>query len=54
LAYFRAFRASRRRSGAFCSREKEAEVEQFFKEHPVPAAERTLRQAFERIDAALL
>ena len=36
--------------GAFCSREKKAEVEQFFKEHPVPAAERTLRQAFERID----
>ncbi len=36
--------------GAFCSREKEAEVEQFFKEHPVPAAERTLRQAYERID----
>jgi aminopeptidase N len=35
---------------AFCSREKKAEVEQFFKEHPVPAAERTLRQAFERID----
>ena len=37
--------------GAFCSREKEADVEQFFKDHPVPAAERTLRQAFERIDA---
>jgi len=37
--------------GAFCSREKEAEIEQFFKEHPVSAAERTLRQAFERIDA---
>ena len=36
--------------GAFCSRDKEAEVEQFFKEHPVTAAERTLRQAFERID----
>jgi hypothetical protein len=35
---------------AFCSPEKKAEVEQFFKEHPVPAAERTLRQAFERID----
>src|SRR5436190_17882927 len=36
--------------GALCSREKKAEVEQFFKEHPVPAAERTLKQAFERID----
>jgi aminopeptidase N len=39
--------------GAFCSREKRAEVEQFFKEHPVPAAERTLRQAFERIDSCV-
>jgi len=36
--------------GAFCSRDKRAEVEQFFKEHPVSAVERTLRQAFERID----
>jgi aminopeptidase N len=36
--------------GTFCSRERKAEVEQFFMEHPVPAAERTLRQAFERID----
>src|SRR5438105_999936 len=35
---------------AFCSREKKAEVELFFKEHPVPAADRTLKQAFERID----
>jgi len=35
---------------AFCERDKKAEVEQFFKEHPVTAAERTLRQAFERID----
>ena len=31
-------------------REGKADVEQFFKDHPVPAAERTLRQAFERID----
>ena len=36
--------------GAFCSREGKADVEQFFKDHPVSAAERTLRQAFERID----
>jgi aminopeptidase N len=36
--------------GGFCTREKRTEVEQFFKDHPVPAAERTLRQAFERID----
>ena len=39
--------------GAFCSRDKEAEVEQFFKEHPLPAAERTLKQAFERIDTCV-
>jgi aminopeptidase N len=39
--------------GAFCTREKRAEVEQFFKEHPVPAAERTLRQAFERIESCV-
>jgi puromycin-sensitive aminopeptidase len=39
--------------GAFCTREKRAEVEQFFKEHPVPPAERTLRQAFERIDSCV-
>jgi len=39
--------------GAFCTREKRVEVEQFFKEHPVPAAERTLRQAFERIDSCI-
>lgn len=39
--------------GAFCTREKRAEAEQFFKEHPVPAAERTLRQAFERIDSCV-
>jgi hypothetical protein len=39
--------------GAFCTREKRTEVEQFFKEHPVPAAERTLRQAFERIDSCV-
>jgi aminopeptidase N len=39
--------------GGFCTREKRAEVEQFFKEHPVPAAERTLRQAFERIESCV-
>jgi aminopeptidase N len=36
--------------GAFCSREKKGDVEQFFTEHRVSAAERTLKQAFERID----
>jgi len=40
-------------TGAFCSREKQADVEQFFKAHPVPAAERTLRQAFESIDSCI-
>jgi aminopeptidase N len=39
--------------GAFCSRDKAAEVEQFFQAHPVPAAERTLKQAFERIDTCV-
>ena len=39
--------------GGFCTREKRTEVEQFFKDHPVPAAERTLRQAFERIDSCI-
>jgi aminopeptidase N len=39
--------------GAFCTREKRAEVEQFFTAHPVTAAERTLRQAFERIDGCV-
>jgi aminopeptidase N len=39
--------------GAFCTREKRTEVQQFFKEHPVPAADRTLRQALERIDSCV-
>jgi len=39
--------------GAFCSRDRKAEVEQFFKEHPMPSAERTLKQAFERIDSCV-
>jgi aminopeptidase N len=39
--------------GAFCTREKRVEVEQFFTQHPVPAAERTLRQGFERIDSCI-
>jgi hypothetical protein len=39
--------------GAFCTREKRTEVEQFFKQHPVPAAERALRQALERIDSCV-
>jgi aminopeptidase N len=35
--------------GAFCSRDTSADVEAFFKANPVPAADRTLKQAFERI-----
>jgi len=42
--------------GHFTSLEKAAEVEKFFKEHPCPAAERTVRQAVEKIrgNAAVL
>ena len=36
--------------GAFCSREKSDEVRAFFEAHPVPAADRVLKQALERID----
>ena len=35
--------------GAFADAGKLADVESFFQEHPVPAAERTLRQSLERI-----
>ena len=35
--------------GNFTSTEKLADVETFFTEHPVPAADRTIRQAVERI-----
>ena len=35
--------------GAFVDAGKLADVEAFFKEHPVPAAERTIRQSLERI-----
>ena len=33
----------------FVDAAKPAEVEAFFREHPAPAAERTIRQALERI-----
>ena len=36
--------------GGFCSTEAAAQVKQFFTTHPVASAERTLRQALERID----
>jgi aminopeptidase N len=36
--------------GNFCSRNAAAEVKQFFAKNPVPAAERTLQQAIERIE----
>jgi puromycin-sensitive aminopeptidase len=35
--------------GAFAEAGKLADVESFFQEHPVPAAERTIRQSLERI-----
>jgi aminopeptidase N len=37
-------------SAAFCTLEAKQDVEAFFKSHPVPAAERTLRQVLETID----
>ena len=36
-------------TGSFTSEEKATEIEDFFKEHPTPAAERTIRQSLERI-----
>ena len=36
--------------GTFCSMEKAAQVKQSFAKNPVASAERTLRQALERID----
>jgi len=36
--------------GSFCSRERAAEIKEFFAAHPVPAVERTLRQSIERIE----
>ncbi len=39
-----------RNLGNFCSRERAAEIREFFAAHPVPAVERTLRQSIERIE----
>lgn len=36
-------------TGSFTSEEKATEIEDFFKSHPTPAAERTIRQSLERI-----
>ncbi|SRR5579871_5792012 len=36
-------------TGSFCDAEQEAQVKDFFAAHPVPSAERTLKQAQERI-----
>jgi len=36
--------------GGFCSSARASEVRQFFEQHPVPSAARTLRQAIERIE----
>ena len=38
------------RLGGFCSRDKAADIRQFFVAHPVPAVERTLRQSLERVE----
>ena len=35
---------------SFCSRDRAAEIRQFFTAHPVPAVERTLRQSLERVE----
>jgi len=37
-------------TGSFTSLEKASEIEDFFKTHPTPAAERTIRQSLERIN----
>jgi len=37
--------------GSFCNSKRAAEVQQFFAEHKVPEAERTIQQAVERISA---
>lgn len=36
--------------GAFCSAARADDIRGFFKAHPAPAAERTLRQTLERIE----
>ena len=36
-------------TSAFASQEKRDDVERFFRDHPAPAAERTIRQSLERI-----
>ena len=35
--------------GSFCDEASARNIEQFFKAHPVPAADRTLQQSLERI-----
>jgi len=37
-------------TGSFCDAGMRDQVKQFFMEHPVPAAERSLRQALERVN----
>src|SRR4029434_9631493 len=53
LGIFQSIPCIRGGVGAWCTGGKRVEVERFFREHPVPAAERTLRQAFERIDSCV-
>jgi hypothetical protein len=50
LGTFQGIPAIVRALGTFCSTEAAARVDQFFSANPVASAERTLRQALERID----
>ncbi len=40
-------------AGSFCSAQEKQDVEQFFAQHPIPSAARTLKQAEERIDTCI-
>ncbi len=40
-------------TGAFCTKEAHADVQQFFAAHPVEASERALRDALDRIDSCV-
>jgi aminopeptidase N/puromycin-sensitive aminopeptidase len=42
-----------RATGAFCSPDKQQEVRQFFTEHPVPGAQRSLKLALEQIGSCV-
>ena len=50
LGVFQGLPAIAGATGNFCSAAAATEVKQFFAAHPVPSAERTVRQAIERIE----